>query len=198
MNTLYFIPFMFILGFFLLYIGLKIIISKKPILINSNWLLVMLIILYIPLLIIPIGIDYLNSDIDYFETSLAFILFIVLIVFLRRALNGYQLIGINGDTFQECLSHGIDNLNVEYEEKLNKVVITNKDLTILCSMQSWIGQAQIQFKGNKNKKFSNSLIKEIRKYIKSNEILLMKMPAFFYTIMGVITIVMSVYYILKI
>ena len=133
MNTLYFIPFMFILGFFLLYIGLKIIISKKPILINSNWLLVMLIILYIPLLIIPIGIDYLNSDIDYFETSLAFILFIVLIVFLRRALNGYQLIGINGDTFQECLSHGIDNLNVEYEEKLNKVVITNKDLTILCS-----------------------------------------------------------------
>ena len=198
MNTLYFIPFMFILGFFLLYIGLKIIISKKPILINSNWLLVMLIILYIPLLIIPIGIDYLNSDIDYSETSLAFILFIVLIVFLRRALNGYQLIGINGDTFQECLSHGIDNLNVEYEEKLNKVVITNKDLTILCSMQSWIGQAQIQFKGNKNKKFSNSLIKEIRKYIKSNEILLMKMPAFFYTIMGVITIVISVYYVLKI
>ena len=57
MNTQYFIPFMFILGFFLLYIGLKIIIGKKPIIMNSKWLLVMLIILYIPLLIIPIIID---------------------------------------------------------------------------------------------------------------------------------------------
>ena len=198
MNTQYFIPFMFILGFFLLYIGLKIIIGKKPIIMNSKWLLVMLIILYIPLLIIPIGIDFVNSDLDYFETSLAIILFIVLVIFIRRALNGYQLIGINGDTFQECLSHSLDNLNIEYEEKLNKIIIIGNDLTILCSMQSWSGQAQVQFKGNRDKKFINSLIKEIKRYIRTNEIKLMKMPAFFYTILGIITIVMSVYYVVKI
>ncbi|RLC57812.1 MAG: hypothetical protein DRH89_02625 [Candidatus Cloacimonadota bacterium] len=198
MNTQYFIPFMFILGFFLLYIGLKIIIGKKPIIMNSKWLLVMLIILYIPLLIIPIIIDILNSELDYFETSLALILLIVLVVFIRRALNGYQLIGISGDTFQDCLSHSLENLNIEYEEKLNKMIIPSKDLTILCSMQSWSGQAQVQFKGNKDKEFINSLIKEIKKYMRNNEIILMKMPAFFYTILGVITIVMSVYYVLKI
>ena len=198
MNTQYFIPFMFILGFFLLYIGLKIIIGKKPIIMNSKWLLVMLIILYIPLLIIPIGIDFVNSDLDYFETSLAIILFIVLVIFIRRALNGYQLIGISGDTFQDCLSHSLDNLNIEYEEKLNKIIIIGYDLTILCSMQSWSGQAQVQFKGNKDKEFINSLIKEIKKYMRNNEIILMKMHAFFYTIMGFITIVMSVYYVVKI
>ncbi len=198
MDTQYFIPFMFILGFFLLYIGLKIIIGKKPIIMNSKWLLVMLIILYIPLLIIPIIIDILNSELDYFETSLALILLIVLVVFIRRALNGYQLIGISGDTFQDCLSHSLENLNIEYEEKLNKMIIPSKDLTILCSMQSWSGQAQVQFKGNKDKEFINSLIKEIKKYMRNNEIILMKMPAFFYTILGVITIVMSVYYVLKI
>lgn len=198
MNTQYIIPFMFILGFFLLYIGLKILIGKKPILINSKWLLIMLIILYIPLLIIPIVIDFLNSDLDYFETSLALLLLIVLIVFMRRALNGYQLIGINGDTFQQCLSHSLDNLNIEYEEKLNKIIITNKDLTILCSMQSWSGQAQVQFKGDKDKKFIYPLITEIKRYMRSNEISLMKIPAFFYTILGVISIVMSVYYVLKI
>lgn len=198
MNTHYFIPFMLIVGFFLLYIGLKIIIGKKPIIMNSKWLLIMLIILYIPLLIIPIGIDFVNSDLDYFETSLALILFIVLVVFIRRALNGYQLIGINGDTFQECLSHSLDNLNIEYEEKLNKIIIPNNDLTILCSMQSWSGQAQVQFKGNKDKEFINSLIKEIKRYMKSNEIILMKMPAFFYSIIGIIAIAMSVYYIFKI
>ena len=198
MNIQYSIPFMFILGFILLYIGLKIIIGKKPILVNSKWLLVMLLILYIPLLILPIVIDFLNSDIEYFDTSLALILFVVLVVYMRRILNGYQLIGINGDTFQECLSRSLNNLNIEYEEKLNKIIITNNDLTILCSMQSWVGQAQIQFKGNKDKKFINSIINEIKRYIRTNEITFVKMPGFFYAIMGVISIVMSVNYVLKI
>ncbi|MEA2095119.1 MAG: hypothetical protein U9P73_00310, partial [Candidatus Cloacimonadota bacterium] len=155
MNTQYFIPFMFIVGFFLLYIGLKIILGKKPIVINSEWLFIMIIIMYIPLLIIPTIIDFLNSEIVYFETSLIFVLFIVLVVYMRRILNGYQLIGINGDTFQQCLSHSLDNLNIKYEEKLNKIIITDSNLTILCSMQSWVGQAQIQFKGNKDKEFIN-------------------------------------------
>ncbi|MEA2097333.1 MAG: hypothetical protein U9P73_11675 [Candidatus Cloacimonadota bacterium] len=198
MNTQYFIPFMFILGFFLLYIGLKIIIGKKPIIMNSKWLLVMLIILYIPLLIIPIGIDFINSDLDYFETSLAIMLFIVLVIFIRRALNGYQLIGISGDTFHDCLSHSLDNLNIEYEEKLNKIIIIGNDLTILCSMQSWSGQAQIQFKGNRDKKFIYLLINEIKRYIKTNEMTSVKMPGFFYAIIGIVATVFSVYELLKI
>ena len=198
MNTLYFIPFMLIVGFFMLYIGLKIIIGKKPIIINSKWLFIMIIILYIPLLIIPTVIDFLNSEIVYFETSLIFVLFIVLVVYMRRALNGSQLIGINGDTFQECLSHSLDNLNIQYEEKLNKIIITNNDLTILCSMQSWVGQAQIQFKGNKDKKFTSSLINEIKRYIRTNEIVLMKAPGFFYALIGVVATVFSVYELLKI
>ncbi|MCK5051475.1 MAG: hypothetical protein KAS53_07085 [Candidatus Cloacimonetes bacterium] len=198
MNIQYSILFMFIVGFFLLYIGLRIIIGRKPIIMNSKWLFAMIIIMYIPLLIIPTVIDFLNSEVVYFKTSLVFVLFIVLVVYMGRILNGYQLIGINGDTFQECLSHSLDNLNIEYEEKLNKIIIPSKDLTILCSMQSWVGQAQIQFKGDKDKKFTKSLIKEIKRYIRTNEIILMKMPAFFFTIVGVVATIMSVYYVLKI
>ena len=154
--------------------------------------------MYIPLLIIPTVIDFLNSDIVYFETGLVFILFVVLVVYMRRILNGYQLIGINGDTFQECLSHSLDNLNIEYEEKLNKIIITNNDLIILCSMQSWVGQAQVQFKGNKDKEFINSLINEIKGYIRTNEITFVKMPGFFYAIMGAVATVFSIYELLKI
>ena len=198
MNTQYLIPIMYILGLSLLYIGLKIIIGKKPIIINSIWLLILLLIFYIPLLIIPIVINFLSCDIDYFATSFILLLFIVIIIYMIHALNGYQLIGINGDTYHECLVHSLDNLNIEYEEKFNKIIITNKDLTILCSMQSWVGQAQIQFKGDKDKKFISSLIKEIKRYIKTNEIILMKLPGFFYTIVGVVATVISVYYVLKI
>ena len=86
----------------------------------------------------------------------------------------------------------------QYEEKLNKIIIANSNLTILCSMQSWAGQAQIQFKGNKDKKFINSLVKEIKGYIRINEITFVKMPGFFYTIMGVVATVFSVYELLKI
>ncbi len=198
MDTRYFVLFMFILGLSLLYIGLKIIIGRRPIIISSKWLLIMLFIMYIPLLIKPIVVDFLNNNIDYFETSLAIILSIVLVVILRRALNGYQLIGIDGDTFQDCLSNSLNNLNIKYEEKLNKIIIPDKDLTILCSMQSWVGQAQIQFKGEIDKQFTKSIIKEIKKYMRSNNIIIMKMPALFYTIMGVISTTMSVYYVLKI
>ncbi len=198
MNDLYFIPVMSILGLSLLFVGLRIISTKKPFIVISTYPLILLLILYIPLMILPLIIDYIQGDIDYFTSSLILLFFIVIVMYMKKVLHGYQVIGINEDDFHKCLSTSLDNLKIDYEEKFNKIDLINNNLVIHCSMQSWIGQAQIQFKGNKNKNLIKSILKEFKNHLISNEVVLNNTSAFFYTIIGILTVTIAIYYIINI
>ena len=198
MNNFYHIPIIFIFSFFLLFIGLRVLISKKPIIINSKYLLLIIFVLIVSMLIFPNLDDFSKGEIDYFNTGISILLIIVFFIFMSRYLNGYQLIGMDGESFRKCISHSLNNLGIEYKEDFSKIVIDKYDLTINCTIQSWIGQAQIQFKGRVDKKFIGSLIDEMNKNISSLKILPNKISAYFYTIFGFLALLTSGYYLLKI
>lgn len=197
MNTFYQIPIPFILSFFVLFIGLRVLISKKPFIINSKYLLLIIFVFFVSMWIFPNLEDFTKVEIDYFNTGVGLLLLIVFFVFMFRYFNGYQLIGMDGESFRKCISQSLDNLGVEYKEDFSKIVIDKYDLTINCTIQSWIGQAQIQFKGRVDKKFIASLIVEMNKNISSLKILPNKISAYFYTIFGFLALLTSVYYLLK-
>lgn len=197
MNNFYHIPIMFILSFFLLFTGLRVLISKKPIIINSKYLLIIIFVVFVSMWIFPNLEDFAKGEIDYFNTGASLLLIIVFFVFMFRFMNGYQLIGMDDESFRKCISHSLDNLGIEYKEDFSKIVIDKYDLTINCTIQSLIGQAQIQFKGRVDKKFIGSLINEMNKNINSLKILPNNIAAYFYTIFGFLSLLTSVYYLLK-
>ena len=198
MYNFYHIPIMFILSFFLLFIGLRVLISKKPIIINSKYLLLIIFVVFMSMWIFPNLEDFAKGEIDYFNTGVGLLLIIVFFVFMFRFMNGYHLIGMDGESFRKCISQSLDNLGIEYKEDFSKIVIDKYDLTINCTIQSWIGQAQIHFKGRVDKKIVGSLIDEMNKNINSLKIIPNKISAYLYTIIGFISVLTSIYYLLKI
>ena len=194
MSTFYHIPVLMILGLFLLFIGLKVIIGKKPIITNSKYLLFLILITFVSMLIFPNLDDFLKGDFDYFKTGASLIILIIFLVYMFNFFNGYLLIGLDDEAFRKCISQSLDNLGIEFKEDFSKIVIDKFEITIHCTVQSWIGQAQIQFKGRVNKKFIGSLIDELNKNINSAEIFPKKTSAYFYSLIGFLSILISVYY----
>ena len=198
MSSFYHIPIMFILSIFLLFTGLRVLISKKPIIISSKYLILIIFVFFVSTLIFSNIEDFTKGEFDYFNAGAGILLLIVFFVFMFRFFNGFQLIGIDGESFLKCISLSLDNLGLDYKEDFSKIVIDKYNLTIYCTIQSRIGQAQIKFKGRVDKKFIESLIDEMKKNINSLEIIPIKNSAYFYTIFGFISILSSVYYLLKI
>ena len=194
MSTFYHIPILMILGLFLLFIGLKVIIGKKPIITNSKYLLFLILITFVSMLIFPNLDGFLKGDFDYFKTGASIIILILFLVYMFKFFNGYLLIGLDDEAFRKCISQSLDNLGIEFKEDFSKIVIDKYEITIHCTIQSWIGQAQIQFKGRVNKKFISSLIDELNKNINSTEIFPKKTSAYFYSLIGFLSILISAYY----
>ena len=198
MSNFYLTLIMMILGLFLLFIGLRIIISKKPIIISSKYFLFLILIFFISMLIFSNLDDFLKGDLDYFKTGVILLLLIIFFVYMFKFFHGYQLIGIDDEAFRKCISQSLDNLGLEYKEDFSKIIIDKYDLTIYCTVQSWIGKVHIRFKGRVDKKFISSLIDELNKNINSAEIFPKKVSAYFYTLIGFLSTLISVYYLLKI
>jgi hypothetical protein len=189
---------MFILGLFCFIVGSKVIIRNKPIVFRTIYPLILMLLFFISISIFPMIIDYLRGDFDLFEAGVGLLLLVVVFVFMIKYVDGFQIIGINDDSFRKCLSQSLDKLNLEYEEKFSKIIITKHDLTILCSVQSLIGQAQIQFKGQVNKKLIRALILEFNRAARSDQVSPKKVSAFLYAVIGLISVLISFYYLLKV
>ena len=198
MSNFYLTLIMMILGLFLLFIGLRIILRKKPIIISSKYFLFLMLIIFISMLISSNLDDFLKGELDYFTTGVVLLMLIIFFVYMFKFFHGYLLIGIDDEAFRKCISQSLDNLGLEYKEDFSKIIIDKYDLTIYCAVQSWIGQVQIRFKGRVDKKFISSLIDELNKNINSAEIFPKKVSAYFYTAIGFLSILISVYYLLKI
>ena len=103
-----------------------------------------------------------------------------------------MIIGIDDDTFRKTLHRSLEFLKMDYDEKLSKIVLDKYDTTIHCSAQSWLGQAQILIKGKLDKSLYKSLISQISSTLKSGEILALKNPGYFYTVVGLIVLVVAI------
>ena len=84
------------------------------------------------LLVIPFANDFLKGELDLLNSVFVVLFFIVFIAFIFKGYHGFHIVGIDDDTFHKCLSSSLDNLKIEREEKLSKIVIKDSDFVILC------------------------------------------------------------------
>jgi len=183
---------LFIVGALFLFVGIKILLTKKPIIFSNKYPLLLLLILFLSMLILPGVEDFNKDEFDFFKTGLLLLFMIVIFIYIFRSYKGYLIIGVDDDTFRKTLNRSLEFLKMDYDEKLSKIVLDKYDTTIHCSVQSWLGQAQILIKGKLDKNLYKSLISQISSTLKSGEIVALKNPGYFYTVVGIIVLVVLI------
>ncbi|MDR1133900.1 MAG: hypothetical protein LBL05_07020 [Synergistaceae bacterium] len=195
MRYLFFVlpPLLFLYAIVFLFIGLKAMIKNKPSVINSKWLFVMIFFSVLPYAI--------HSTIDLFEygfkgpfgliLSITPILFIVYVVFFYFIIKGYSIYCVNDIDFREAVISSLNNASVKFEEKMNKIELTELNNELSIAFTSWVGAGMIKLKNKKDKVIFINIIDGIKQFFKEKNIKAKKMLAIFYVIFGIFFIILG-------
>jgi hypothetical protein len=192
MKALFFafpVLFLFFSAFFL-YISLFILIKKKPVIINSKWITLIVVISFLPIIISSIAridLSSSNSLIHLFTP----IMFIGIIVFYFFIIKGFSMYGVN-EEIREALLTSLDKMSIKYQEKMNKIELPDLKNELNVSLQSWIGTGMIKIKHKKDLKIFKEIIANMKNYYAEKNVTPKIIVPIFYLFFGGIFVLMTV------
>ena len=139
---------------FFFVIGLRGVLTKRPFLLSSRWLLLVMFIGLVPAILIPV---FLPGDSPFIIKWLNPAIFTLLLVMMCFALKGYAAYAITDTSFRDSLLTSLQKLELPYEETISTIRLTSAEVDLQVSVQSWMGAGQIKVK----QRGHNSLLTEI-------------------------------------
>ncbi len=128
---------------FFFVIGLRGILTKRPFLVSSRWLLLVMFIGLVPAILIPV---FLPGDSPFIIKWLNPMIFTLLLVMMCFALKGYIAYAVTDTSFRDALLTSLQNLELPYEETISTIRLTSAEVDLQVSVQSWMGSGQIKVK----------------------------------------------------
>jgi len=189
---IYFLFLFALMACFFLIIGIKVVLSKRPLFMPSRYFFVFMILAFSP--------QFVNTASMLFRdlpSKLGLILylnpimFICLLVFFWIQMKGYMAIGISDDSFRDAMHFSLNKINQPFEERLSMIKLTSIDANLQVAIQSWVGAGQIKLKGSKDAKLLSEIIEGINEYYINNKIKPNNTTSIFYIIMGIFMLIFA-------
>ena len=121
------------------------------------------------------------------------LMFTVLLIFFWIQMKGYMAFAISDTYFREALLASASSLGFSIEETMSRLKIKETGQEMQVAIQGWIGTAQLK----STSKESNDTVKQIAngmaKYFESTPGKMNFMTSYFYLIIGVFMVAMSVW-----
>jgi len=174
-----------LLACFFLFIGVKAVLSKKPVFIFSKYFYGLIVLAFLPLLIntadmISKGYSGKIGLIMYLNP----VLFVFLLVFFWFQMKGYMAIGISDDSFREAIHFSLNKNELPFEEKLSVMTLPSLNNELQVAIQSWIGSGQIKLKRSEKTGVLPKIIAAIDEYYATKNITANNFTSIFYIVMG--------------
>jgi len=180
------------IAFFFLFIGIKVVISKRPLFMPSKYFFAFIVLAFSPQFVttvdmflkgLPgkIGLIFLISP----------ILFVCLLVFFWILMKGYMAIGVSDDSFRDAIHFSLKRINQPFEEKLSAIKLTAINTILQIAIQSWIGSAQLRLKQSKDTKLLTEIIAGMNEYYINNNIKPNNVISTFYILIGFFMLVFA-------
>lgn len=99
-------------------------------------------------------------------------------------MQGYQIIGVNEDTFRTSLQNVLKKLGLPFEERLSKMRLTSLETDLESSVNAWSGVATIKIKDAKYKAVEKEIAENLRKEFQDDYLPVNLRTSYFYLITG--------------
>ena len=181
-----------ILALTFLFIGLAVLLRKKPLLFSSRWMFALMIVCFAPQFILPFQmLDLPGDHLGGFKiiTWLVPLMFVVLLVFFWIQMQGYVVMGIVDKSFRKALLSVLDGLHLERQEELSIIRIPQADLDIAVAIQSWMGVGQLKNKSNSGQEVFQQIIAGLKRRFAQGELEVNNTTSVFYVILGILMLI---------
>ncbi len=178
-----------LIAFYFLFIGVKVVISKRPLFIPSKYFFALMVFAF-SLITVNIFLKDLSGK-SRIIFMISPILFICLLVYFWILMKGYMAIGVSDDSFSDALHFSLKRINQPFEEKLSAIRLTAINANLQIAIQSWTGSAQLRFKQSKDTKLLKEIIAGMNEYYIKNHIKPNNVTSIFYILLGVFMLVLA-------
>lgn len=171
-----------IVGGFFLVIGLRGIITKRPFLVSSRWLLLAISLAFLP----GISMIFFPDSIPFILKWLNPIIFTVVFVTMCFTLQGYTTFGITDASFREALLAALQKLQLPYEEMLSSIRLTSIEADLQVSVQSWVGSGMIKIKQRKHRSQLTEIVAVMNEHFRRSSASVNLTTCIIYLVMGIL------------
>lgn len=188
------------ISIYFLFLGLTVFLTKKPFLIPAKYNFFVIFIAYAAQLVMPISdlfktSRYREDNFDWFLVSMPLfliVLYSVLLVYLWKTMQGYQIIGVDEDSFRTSLQNVLKKLGLPFEERLSKMRLTSLETDLESAVNAWSGVATIKIKNAKHKGVEKEIAENLRKEFQDDYLPVNLRTGYFYLITGSLMFVFMV------
>lgn len=176
-----------------LFIGLAVLLRKKPLLFSSRWMFTLLLVCFAPQFIIPFQMLGAPGDpLEGFKliTWLFPLFFVVLLAFFWKQMQGYMLMGIVDKSFRKALLSVLNELHLEREEELSLIRIPHANLDIQVAIQSWMGVGQMKIKGKSGLEVFQQIVVGLKRRFAQGELETNNTTPVLYIIFGILLLIL--------
>ena len=134
-----------LMAIYFLAIGLRAVLTKRPFLISTRWLLSLMFVVFIPVILLPLSLSSLPSGFNVIIWANPLI-FAVALLTTWYQLKGYTAYAVTDTSFREALLAALQKLQLPYEESLSLIRLTSINADLQVAVQSWMGTGVIKVK----------------------------------------------------
>ena len=170
---------------FLLGIGLRGFLTKRPFLFSAKWLLLFMVVVFLGPIVTLIPSPFPFSRPLQFTNWLPILMFPVMAVFFWLQMRGYLAFGITGTSFREGLVAALEKLQLPYEESLSSIRLTSVEADLQVAVQSWMGTGQIKVRQGRHGPLLEKIVQAMNERFRASPVETNMISCVFFLILGI-------------
>ncbi|HWY25209.1 MAG TPA: hypothetical protein VNX47_09835 [Nevskia sp.] len=176
------------LAAFLLAIGLRGLIHRRPFLISSRWLFLLCVLAFLPGLRPFLAHGNAISPLTWMNLAM----FLIFGVAMWLVTAGYSAFGVTEASFRQGLYEALRRRGLPWEEALGGMNLPTEDAAVQVGMHSWIGTAQIKVLPRGRASLLRDIAAGMNAYYRSATVPVNLAPCLVYAVMGGVLLVFAV------
>ena len=174
---------------FLLGIGLRGLLTKRPFLFSAKWLLLFMVVVFLGPIVTLIPSPFPFSRPLQFTNWLPILMFPVMAVFFWLQMRGYLAFGITGKSFREGLVAALEKLQLPYEESLSSIRLTSVEADLQVAVQSWMGTGQIRVRQGRHGPLLKKIVQAMNERFRASPVETNMISCVFFLVLGIFALV---------
>ena len=170
---------------FLLGIGLRGFLTKRPFLFSAKWLLLFMVVGFLGPIVTLIPSPFPFSRPLQFTNWLPILMFPVMAVFFWLQMRGYLAFGITGKSFREGLVAALEKLQLPYEESLSSIRLTSVEADLQVAIQSWVGTGQIKVRQGRHRPLLKEIVQAMNERFRASPVETNMISCVFFLVLGI-------------
>ena len=185
------IPILLVLmAIYILTIGLRGVLIRRPFLVSSRWWLSIMFVGFIAMILLSFSLAIRESF-----YAMNWVIPLILGLLLVRGwfhYRGYMAYSVTEKSFRDALLATLQKLQLPYEESLSVIQLTSVEATLQVSVQSRMGTGIIRVKQRAHKPVLREVVNAMNEYFRISSVPTNMISCVFYLVTGGIVVILAI------